>query len=79
MDSLYGAGSLGYSVLSNYQLGAQTNSTCHPVKIMKVNGGFIVHVGCQTFVEKDWKELSSKIEEYWNNPIEVEKKYCNKV
>jgi len=45
------------------------------VTIKKVNGGFILTVGCQTFVEKTEKEMFKKLTEYWKDPEKTEKKY----
>lgn len=46
------------------------------VKICKVANGFILHIGCQTFVAKDWYEAYTGLGEYFSDPIKAEKKYC---
>lgn len=54
-----------------------TPTQIHPtvVEIKKVINGFIVHVGCKTFVSNSWKEVSKGLEEYWKDPAAAEKKY----
>ena len=44
--------------------------------IKKVSNGFIVVIGCKTFVSKEWKEISDGLAEYWENPSEAQKKFC---
>lgn len=44
--------------------------------IRKVANGFIVEIGCQTFVSKDWTEVSLGLAEYWENPEKARRKYC---
>ena len=48
------------------------------VKITKAHNGFIVKVGCVTFVETSWKKICKALEEYWNDPVKAEKKYYKK-
>lgn len=48
----------------------------HEVKIEKVTNGFIVKIGCKTFVATSWPELSKKLGEYWADPKAAEKKYA---
>lgn len=61
---------------------SQTEATLPPsynyyedVKISKVVNGFIVAVGCKTFVSTSWKEVYTKLGEYWDDPAAAEKKY----
>ena len=44
--------------------------------IKKVTNGFIVVIGCQTFVSKEWKEIADGLAEYWQDPRKAEKKFC---
>lgn len=53
-------------------------SVCRDAVIKKVTNGFIVNIGCQTFVSKDWQEISDGLAEYWKDPIAAEKKFCAK-
>lgn len=46
------------------------------VIIKKVCNGFIIKVGCKTFVEKDWSKVADGLVLYWKNPSEAEKKFC---
>ena len=46
------------------------------VTIDKVENGFIVKIGCKTFVEPEWWKLQLQLEEYWNDPVAAEAKYC---
>lgn len=48
-------------------------------RIQAVENGFIVRVGCKTFVSKDWAEISQGLEEYWKDPRQAEKKYSRKI
>ena len=45
-------------------------------EIRKVANGFIITVGCKTFVSKDWGEVATGLGEYWENPTVAEKKFC---
>jgi hypothetical protein len=54
----------------------ESMSKLRSVNIDKATNGFIIKVGCRTFVAKTWKEASTGIGEYWDNPIEAKKKYC---
>jgi hypothetical protein len=44
--------------------------------IKRVANGFILEIGCKTFVAKNWLEASKGLGEYWKNPKAAEKKYC---
>jgi hypothetical protein len=46
------------------------------VLIRKVANGFILSIGCQTFVAKTWDEAADGLRDYYKNPREAEKKYC---
>jgi hypothetical protein len=46
------------------------------VTTRKVANGFIVKIGCQTFVAKTWNEVSLGVAEYWKDPIAAERKFC---
>ena len=46
------------------------------VRIRKVENGFIVQVGCKTFVSKEWEEVSLGLSEYWKDPKNAQKLYC---
>ena len=52
------------------------------VKITKTHNdwinGWIVKVGCATFVETDWNKICKALKEYWDNPVKAEKKYYKK-
>jgi hypothetical protein len=48
----------------------------HTVHIDKVDNGFIVKIGCKTFVETNWNNIFTCLCEYWDDPIAAEKKYC---
>ncbi len=43
------------------------------VSIQYAENGFIVTVGCKIFVAKEWLEVSSKLQGYWENPRKAEK------
>jgi hypothetical protein len=49
----------------------------HEIKIKKVNRGFIVEVGCQTFVFENEKKMFDAMVEYWKEPAAAEAKYCD--
>lgn len=44
--------------------------------IRRVANGFIITVGCKTFVSKNWDEVVAGLGEYWENPPAAEKKFC---
>jgi len=48
------------------------------VTIRKASNGFIVTVGCKTFVAKTWEEVSTGLKLYFNDPAAAEKKYLSK-
>ena len=48
----------------------------YKVIIEKVNNGFIVKIGCATFVSKEWNEIGQGLAEYWKDPRAAEKKFC---
>jgi hypothetical protein len=48
----------------------------HTVTIDKVENGFIVKVGCKTFVDNYWSSITQRLSEYWDDPIAAENKYC---
>ena len=47
------------------------------VTIKRVRNGFIVTVGCETFVANDWGKLSKALNDYYKDPVAAEKKYCS--
>lgn len=53
---------------------------CGPAgaRIRPVENGFIVEVGCKTFVSQDWKEIAAGLGEYWKDPTKAEKKFSKK-
>lgn len=46
------------------------------VTIDAAENGFVVIIGCKTFVETSWEKVSEKLLEYWIDPVAAEKKYC---
>jgi hypothetical protein len=48
------------------------------VKITKAHNGWIVKIGCATFVETSWKKICAALKEYWDDPVKAEKKYYKK-
>jgi len=60
----------GYGIYRNPE------STIQKVKIEKVSNGFIVKVGCKTFVETTWDKVSKALDLYWKDPAKAEKRYC---
>ena len=49
---------------------------CYEVQIAKCENGFIVRVGCKTFISKEWEEVSLGLAEYWKDPVNAKKLYC---
>jgi hypothetical protein len=47
----------------------------HDISIKKVNRGFVVTVGCQTFVFEHDKDMFQAMRDYWKDPEAAEKKY----
>lgn len=56
----------------------ERSTECRDVNIKKAVNGFIVKVGCATFVSKEWSEVSEALQKYWNDPIATEKEYMKK-
>jgi len=50
----------------------------HQAKIKQVENGFILEIGCKTFVSQDWNEISKGLAEYWEDPRKAEKKFSKK-
>ena len=58
--------------------------TCAPVlasrnamvSIEKVENGFIVRIGCKTFVSTTWAEINTALSLYWEKPEEAQNQYC---
>ena len=48
------------------------------VQIKKVNQGFIITIGCQTFVATDEKKMFNALSEYFKDPKKAEEKYVEK-
>lgn len=47
----------------------------HGVNVEKVANGFVLRIGCSTFVAKNWEEASTGIADYWKDPVAARKKY----
>lgn len=47
----------------------------YEVTIRQVHNGFIVSVGCQTFVFEKFETASKYIDLYFQNPLEIENKH----
>lgn len=47
----------------------------YQVNVRQVNNGFIVEVGCQTFVFESFEKLSKYMGMYFENPTEVTSKH----
>ncbi len=43
--------------------------------IKKVANGFVLEIGCSTFVAKTWTEAVTGLEEYWSDPEAARTKY----
>ncbi|MEK9207774.1 MAG: hypothetical protein AAB922_04780 [Patescibacteria group bacterium] len=48
----------------------------HDVRICKTENGFILYIGCKTFVAKEWPEVFLCLGEYWVDPVAAQNKYC---
>ena len=45
------------------------------VRIQKVINGYIIKVGCRTFIARCWTEASFALQEYFIDPSKAEAKY----
>jgi hypothetical protein len=45
------------------------------VIVRRVANGFVLVIGCQTFVAKTWGEAAEGLADYWKDPDAVRKKY----
>lgn len=52
-----------------------TNSDFHLVTIKKVDNGWIIKIGCATFVSRSWEEVNKELGLYWNDPNAAKRKY----
>jgi len=50
-------------------------ATHKDVAIVKAVNGWIIRVGCKTFVTTDWDFLQRELKEYYDNPIKAEGKW----
>ena len=50
----------------------------YTVGIDQAENGFIVKVGCRTFVFREWSQASMAIGEYFDDPKAAQEKYCRK-
>jgi hypothetical protein len=57
-------------------LTATSKGILRKVVISKVENGFMVIVGCKTFVAYTWDEVSTGVDMYFRNPISAEAFYC---
>jgi len=46
------------------------------VKIIKTTDGFLVKIGCKRFINSSWKYITDALDEYWDDPMAAQKKYC---
>lgn len=58
----------------------ETAVSCYPSEIFinEVGNGFIVKIGCKTFVFETWQKAATAIGEYYKDPEKAEKKYLKK-
>jgi hypothetical protein len=70
-------GQLAPSIGLDWGAGTWKNAW-HEVKITKAHNGWIVKVGCISFVETDWNKICKALKEYWDDPVKAEKKYYKK-
>lgn len=57
-------------------LPAEPSIEDYEVKLRKVENGFIIHIGCKTFVENDFDKLSKGLKFFFEDPQRAYKKYC---
>ena len=50
----------------------------HDIKIKPASNGWIVKIGCQTFVAEHKDHMIKEVSRYIDNPCEVEKEYMEK-
>ena len=48
---------------------------CFDVHIQKVANGYVIKIGCATFVETSWDKVQKGIKEYFDDPEKAKKKY----
>lgn len=64
-----GLGSVN-SATTTFNIGGQ--SVTRSIEIKPAANGYIIEIGCQTFVFENIVSMLSRIEEYYRNPAEVE-------
>jgi hypothetical protein len=57
-------------------VGYETPRGYHKVILSKVVNGWIIKIGCCSFVSNSWEEISQGLKEYYDDPRKAEKKYC---
>jgi hypothetical protein len=55
---------------------AQGLQKYNQISINKVANGFIIAIGCQTFVSETWEKVVEGLTDYYKDPIAAQKKYC---
>jgi hypothetical protein len=68
-----------HSIYTKEAHSKKRSNDMHTVEIQKVNLGFIVTVGCKTFVFTDEQKMFEAISEYYSNQKAAERKYCEEV
>ena len=56
----------------------KTQSRVRPISIKQVMNGYVVEVGCQTIVVEGAVRLIQLLDEYFQDPFEVEKRWTEK-
>lgn len=67
-----GLGSVN-SANTTFNIGGQ--SVPRPIDIRPVANGYTLSIGCQTFVFESLGGMLCRIEEYYNNPAEIEEHF----
>jgi hypothetical protein len=48
------------------------------VTIQHVENGFVITIGCKTFVAERWSTVANGLDDYWVDPVGAERKFCKK-
>ena len=59
--------------------GVQISPTWYHVIIIKVENGWRIQIGCKEFVSTSWSEICNALNEYWEDPLATQKKYCKQL
>lgn len=68
----------GIGQLVGGEIATTMDAAAYETRIQRVGNGWIVKVGCQTFVSTDWNEISMGLKEFYDDPKKAYEKWVVK-